>query len=92
MRMRAKRQREEEEEEGFAGLLLGNKAGKGDEKATDEGGGGGATKLILKTEEVKEDGEGKKDKASLGGTGTGSTIQDAAKKIKLNFGFGKKFR
>nr|XP_019048585.1 hypothetical protein I302_02357 [Kwoniella bestiolae CBS 10118]OCF27515.1 hypothetical protein I302_02357 [Kwoniella bestiolae CBS 10118] len=75
MRMRAKRQREEEEEEGFAGLLVGAK--------------GTPNPDPTKEEEVVDEGKDK-DLTKGTGSGTGNSVKDMGKKIRLNLGFGKK--
>lgn len=92
-KMREKRRREEEEEEegGFAGLLVGAKPQPVATVAASAASGGGAIGAG-KGEEGKDDERDTAMQSEVSTTGEGKKgLKDMGKKIRLNFGLGKKF-
>lgn len=92
-KMREKRRREEEDEEegGFAGLLVGAKPQPVATVAASAASGGGAIGAG-KGEEGKDDERDMAVQSDIPTTGEGKKgLKDMGKKIRLNFGLGKKF-
>ncbi|OXH35304.1 nuclear protein [Cryptococcus neoformans] len=92
-KMREKRRREEEEEEegGFAGLLVGAKPQPVATVAASAASGGGAIGAG-KGEEGKDDERDTAVQSEVPTMGEGKKgLKDMGKKIRLNFGLGKKF-
>ncbi|WVO25196.1 uncharacterized protein IAS62_006586 [Cryptococcus decagattii] len=92
-KMREKRRREEEDEEegGFAGLLVGAKPQPVATVAASAASGGGAIGAG-KGEEERDDERDTAVQSEIPTTGEGKKgLKDMGKKIRLNFGLGKKF-